>query len=155
MDRRNSKTPTSTSSLEAMTLHDFGDQPAPSIDDKDTTPTQSPFLALPSPEQNAIALSLKDLIIQSLSLPYTPSVNGRWKALRASFLMLKIVSLGNVCRPTHPVMWVQSIAVIFAVMDMWQEGGGEQSIKLSLLLGVIHMGLIMVVRAWNHSLCTF
>lgn len=70
-------------------------------------------------------------------------------------LILKIISMGTVCRPAHVVHWMQALIVSVAVMDVWYEGEsrGVPAPLVTLGLGVTHLLILTAVRWGRDSFC--
>jgi hypothetical protein len=94
----------------------------------------------------------------------------RWRAVKLALLVLKIISMGSVCRPAHVVHWTQALIISIAVMDIWYESevngvsgrdrrgprDGDEELAgpvFTVLLCITHLLLLSVVRWRRDTLC--
>ncbi|KAF8590739.1 kinase-like protein [Ramaria rubella] len=120
-----------------------------SDDDGSTTPTEppanekTPFLSLPAPPASSARLLRRGWV------PIT-----RWLAachpvriFKSAFLIIKVLSLTNVCEHSSPRPTTLCVVLALAVMDTWSDG-----IAISLCLGVVHLGIL---RFGKDRCCVF
>ncbi|KAG8833557.1 putative serine/threonine-protein kinase iks1 [Serendipita sp. 400] len=153
--RRRSSSSGETRSISPLTIRQSIDTSA-SHQSETIIPPSSPLI---STLQNSKGRSLPDTLT-SLLLPfplqaYARMVRTRWRTLRSCLLVLKILSLSSVCQGAYPLLWVQSVLIACAVLDVWQENeeDGRGDLRVSFALLFIHFFILGIVRVNQSRFC--
>jgi serine/threonine protein kinase len=108
----------------------------------------------PGSRRPSLADSLTTLLLPA---PVQALRRRRWRNVKMSLLVLKIVSLSRACRGGSPAMWIQALATSLAVIDIWKdeeaEGDEMDDLRLSLALCFVHFVLLGLIRWSRLGLC--